>query len=384
MSFFTGHIEQIITDYKGATPLPVFLKAYFRKFPKLGSRDRKALTEAAFIYYRCARFSPDDISVFNVIAKGIILCNSSNAFLKKMMDAIGTLTIPENDDIVAVSSMKDFTDLISQSLSEEKWLRSIWQQPQLFIRIRRNMEKLFGILTKEQISFEQMAMPEDKSSDCFKIANSTAVEKLLPETDYVVQDWASQASMYILLSMVDDAPKTLWDVCSGAGGKSILLKDKLPPFSLLVSDIRGSILHNLQMRFKKYNLGSVDTLLLNSADVNEVHKKISNKKFDLVLCDVPCSGSGTWARSPEQFHFFEEKNLEKFVALQYPIALNAQHHVVSGGYFAYVTCSVFEKENEAVVQRLLQQTDLKLLHQQIIDGIDMQADCMFIAVFKKP
>jgi 16S rRNA (cytosine967-C5)-methyltransferase len=172
-------------------------------------------------------------------------------------------------------------------------------------------------------------------------------------------------------------------VCSGAGGKSILLKDKLPPFSLLASDIRETILHNLKMRFRLYGLHKTKTIVVNSADEISIAAGIGSQKFDLVLCDVPCSGSGTWARTPEQFHFFKDEQLKKFEELQYPIVYNASKHVADGGILAYVTCSVFKQENEDVVGRLLLNTNLELAHQQVINGIEQKADCMFIAIFRK-
>jgi 16S rRNA (cytosine967-C5)-methyltransferase len=103
----------------------------------------------------------------------------------------------------------------------------------------------------------------------------------------------------------------------------------------------------------------------------------------LVVCDVPCSGSGTWARTPEQFHFYKPAMLQKFKELQFPIASNASNYVKQGGHLAYITCSVFQEENEDVVNQLLQSGILNLKHTQIIDGIDNQADCMFVAVFEK-
>jgi 16S rRNA (cytosine967-C5)-methyltransferase len=140
----------------------------------------------------------------------------------------------------------------------------------------------------------------------------------------------------------------------------------------------------LRLRFKQYNLGKANTQVLNSADEKEVQSVMQGKKFDLVLCDVPCSGSGTWARTPEQFHFFKEADFRKFEDLQYPIALNASKHLAHGGTLAYITCSVFEKENEQVVQRLLQDTKLELVFQQLINGIPNQADVLFIAIFRNP
>lgn len=379
MSFLKDHLERIITTYEGHPPLAGFLRNYFRAHPKLGSRDRKALSEASFLYYRCKSFYPDVSSVMDVIANGYLLCHSNNAFLGKMLK-------PYLED-----KMQNFTEPgittsiqspLSSSLSRKSWLKSMWQQPQLFIRIRKEQGRTLDLLRQHHIPYKIAFIEGNKDNDCIMLDNGTAIDKLLPEEVYTVQDWASQASMYYLMGVTKN-PSTVWDVCSGAGGKSILLKDKLPPFSLLASDIRETILHNLKMRFRLYGLHKTRTIVVNSADAKIVAATIGAQRFDLVLCDVPCSGSGTWARTPEQFHFFKDEHLKKFEELQYPIVYNASKHLAEGGILAYVTCSIFKQENEDVVARLLHNSNLELVHQQVINGIGQKADCMFIAIFRK-
>jgi 16S rRNA (cytosine967-C5)-methyltransferase len=379
MSFFLEHMERIIASYKGHPPLAIFLKTYFKQYPRLGSRDRKALSEGAYIYYRSARFCDSAEPVAGIIAKGIVWCNSRNAFLKKMMGDMPHAYTP-NDALAP----EGFDHLLSPSLSAQEWFHSLWQQPQLFIRLRGKQAKVPAILKAHEVAYEHCAIPGNQEPDCLRIPNGTAIDQWLPEQEYVVQDWASQASIYALLQKLPVKPAAVWDVCSGAGGKSILLRDKLPSFALTATDVRESILHNLRLRFRKYNLGKADTRVVNSADKKEVQVIMQERQFDLVLCDVPCSGSGTWARTPEQFRFFTESNLKKFEDLQLPIALNASRHVAPGGTLAYITCSVFEKENESVVQRLLQETPLELVSQQLINGIPHQADALFLAVFRNP
>ncbi|WP_118972812.1 RsmB/NOP family class I SAM-dependent RNA methyltransferase [Taibaiella koreensis] len=377
MSFFQDHILRIVQQYEGNPPLAVFLKQYFRQYPRLGSRDRKALSEAAYIYYRCRRFLGATVAVEDVIAQGISLCGSRNAFLQKMIPA------QPASPAILLEQRSDFDDYLSPRLAADKWLRSLWQQPELFIRLRRDASTGKKRLQDANISFNEEALPGHAGGDCLKLPNGSAIDGILPPDTYVVQDWASQASIHLLLQKLSVMPATIWDVCSGAGGKSLLLKDIIGKCTQLATDIRASILHNLQQRFRLYGLGRVETLVLDSADAQAVAAHIGERQFDLVLCDVPCSGSGTWARTPEQFHFFRPQDLQKFRQLQYPIAANAAQYVAPGGMLAYITCSVFREENEAVVAQLEQTTRLKLVHQQLIDGIDRQADCLFLALFQR-
>ncbi|KAA5536520.1 hypothetical protein F0919_02305 [Taibaiella lutea] len=378
MTFFIQHVQRILDTYEGQLPLSLFLRQYFKAYPKLGSRDRRALSEATFIYFRCRNFFDGSVNNMHVIALGYHLCKSKNAFLAK---ALHEFNITEST--VKPFFQPNITFNISQGLSSEEWLHSLWQQPQLFIRIRKSINEVVANLKQHEIDFEVMNDWYGNVTDCMKIQTGKSIDNLLNEADYVVQDWSSQQSIYILLNQLKSNPVKAWDVCSGAGGKSILLKDKLPAFDLTVSDIRASILHNLQTRFKQYGLGKVKSLEVNSADANALREKLGDQMFDLVVCDVPCSGSGTWARTPEQFHFYKPAMLQKFKELQFPIVSNASKYVKQGGLLAYITCSVFQEENEDVVNQLLQSGTLDLKHTQIIDGIGNQADCMFIAVFEK-
>lgn len=387
MQVLFNHIESIVTAYKGLPPLSLFLKSYFKQYPKLGSRDRRALSEAVFIYYRHAPFFDNAVvSITDVIAAGIRYSGTDNIFLQKIFAE--KLTATAGAQAGLHPGNMQFSLPLSEGITEKKWLDSLLQQPQLFIRMRNNRENIIKTLQANEIAFET-ARPYlkqqglTKEADCLRLPNGTAIDKLLPEKDYVVQDWASQTSVHLLLAQLRQNPLRVWDVCSGAGGKSIFLRDKLPAFELLTTDIRESILHNLLMRFKQYSLKKPEVLVLDSSNEADVKKQLGKRKFDLILCDVPCSGSGTWARTPEQFYFFKPDDLEKFRQLQYPIASQAQQHLAVGGLFAYITCSVFKAENEAVVEQLLQQGNLELLHQQIIDGTAEQADSMFCAFFSR-
>ncbi|PSK89064.1 hypothetical protein [Taibaiella chishuiensis] len=382
MQFLLFHIESVLTTYKGNPPLSVFLKAYFRQHPKLGSRDRKAISEAVYIYYRCASAWDNGAPVLPVIKTGMQLCGSDNPFLDRVLQGVAAAPVP----IVEAG----FPVPLSAGMSAGGWLASLRRQPRLFIRVRKQVDKVMVLLQQSDIDCHKEATGwpagQERADDCLSLKNGAPVDRLLEEEDYVVQDWASQASIQGALDLMRQAgfvPQQVWDVCSGAGGKSILLKDKLPAFRLLVSDIRESILHNLKMRFRKYHLSGLEMKVIDNTATQQVAAALEGRLFDTIICDVPCSGSGTWARTPEQFHFFEMEQLQKFAALQYPIAANALSCLAPGGFFVYITCSVFVAENEAVVQRLMEgRPGLQLLHSGIIDGISRGADCMFVAVFR--
>ena len=154
--------------------------------------------------------------------------------------------------------------------------------------------------------------------------------------------------------------------------------DILKDINLTVTDVRPSILQNLQLRFKQAGIKDYSTYVADLIEPN----KIQTSPFDLVICDAPCSGSGTWGRTPEQLSYFDEEQIEKYSRLQKRIAQNAIPHIKKEGYLLYVTCSVFKSENETVVKYILKNSFLRLVKAEVLKGYSMKADTMFAALFQ--
>ena len=167
------------------------------------------------------------------------------------------------------------------------------------------------------------------------------------------------------------------------GGKSLLLKDIEPLIDITATDTRSSVLNNLKERFRTYSHILPKTHKLNAASEQLLKEKLKDQLFDNIICDVPCTGSGTWARTPEQMYYFKQERLEELSALQKQIAENAATYLKQGGLMYYITCSVFEEENEKVVQHITASTNLKLERAELINGVSKKADSMFVAVLRK-
>jgi 16S rRNA (cytosine967-C5)-methyltransferase len=364
------HIKTIISTYNGGVPLTHFLRNYFKINPKLGSRDRKALSDMAYSYYRVSKALNSDISFEEKIRACLHVTGSNGKHIQTFLPAEEMHAGLANIDIEKIFP---FDYALSQGIERKEWLESMLMQPRLFIRVRKQVDKIERIFKENNIDYEFI------SDNCIALANNTPVDKLLPEDVYVVQDASSQATG----NYFEPKPKQQWyDCCAGAGGKSIIVKDKEPGISLTVSDIRNSILHNLKERFKLYRLSLPDAYTIDATDSKQL-KELGNKQFDNIICDVPCSGSGTWARTPEQLYYFQPSILERLSPLQLNIARNVSQYLKPGGRLLYITCSVFQQENEQVVEQLIADSTLELVKSELINGISIQADSMFITVIEK-
>jgi 16S rRNA (cytosine967-C5)-methyltransferase len=212
------------------------------------------------------------------------------------------------------------------------------------------------------------------------LLNSTKLDGILKINDEVViQDLSSQRifQFFELIKSSNSSIKNVWDCCAASGGKSILAVDTLENIQLTVSDVRTLILENLKQRFLEANIFNYTSFI---ADLS-VENKL-NKKFDLIICDVPCSGSGTWSRTPEMLFDFNTEKLNQFVNLQKKISSNALNSLSSSGYFLYITCSVYQEENENVVNYLANEFGLKIIKSSYILGFNNHADTMFAALLK--
>lgn len=366
MRYIGQHIKTIIEQYKGDIPLAHYLKNYFRQHPILGSRDRKILNAMAYSWYRCNKGIRNAEWFNGLVAQWL---NDPGKFVNFSI----TEWLHDNKGEIPfdLNALFPFDIELSAGIDKEAWLRSMLVQPNLFIRIRKDRGKTISLLNGQQVPFTLI------TDHCLSLPNGAKIDALLPPDSYVVQDASSQQTGTFFAPVKNE----LWyDCCSGAGGKSLLLKDMEPGVRLTVSDRRESIIHNLQARFRLYRHELPVAHVTDVADKAQLDKSLGGKMFDHIICDAPCSGSGTWARTPEQLYFFDPETITSFSSLQKTIAINVSRYLKPGGSLIYITCSVFKKENESVVHELIKETGLVLAQPQLINGINIHADSMFVAV----
>ncbi|MBX2904486.1 MAG: hypothetical protein KF744_00520 [Taibaiella sp.] len=367
MRYLWQHINSITANYDGSLPLVHYLKHYYKQFPKLGSRDRRMLSTIIYSWYRSAK------------AMGVAGTEHTEMAVRSCLVACGVDLAPFErllPDVQAPASVDTELLLPSQpvmstGIDRRAWLGSMLHQPDLFIRVRKNKKQLCLLL-------EQHGIPYSFTSDaCLRLPNGAAVDKILPADSYVVQDASSQETGNYFQPA---AGQQWYDCCSGAGGKSLLLMDKGIKVNLTVSDKRASILHNLGERFRLYGHRQPTSIVADASDTLALTRSLGDRKFDNIICDVPCSGSGTWARTPEQLYFFDPASIDQFSTLQCQIATNVSNYLKPGGSLIYITCSVFRQENEQVVESVARTTGLTLKSSRLINGIERRSDSMFIAV----
>jgi 16S rRNA C967 or C1407 C5-methylase (RsmB/RsmF family) len=183
---------------------------------------------------------------------------------------------------------------------------------------------------------------------------------------YYVQEAASMFITHVLRTLftlhsslftLHSSLFTVLDLCAAPGGKSTAMRTVLPEGSVLVSNepipTRAQILLENITKW-----GWPDCIVTNNYPRDFRKAKM---KFDLILCDVPCSGEGMFRKDPATISEWSLQNVEKCWRLQREIVADAWECLNSGGILIYSTCTYNIKENEENVRWILETYDAEAL-----------------------
>ncbi|MBI6630483.1 RsmB/NOP family class I SAM-dependent RNA methyltransferase [Pontibaca salina] len=190
-----------------------------------------------------------------------------------------------------------------------------------------------------------------------RIRNSQAYRDGVVE----LQDAASQAAVQML--PLRDGMRVL-DFCAGGGGKALAMAARAG-IELYAHDADPARMSDLPKRAAR---AGIEVKILKSGDLQPAGP------FDLVLCDVPCSGSGTWRRAPHGKWSLTPETLDRLRNSQAQILCEAADIVAPNGVLAYMTCSLLEVENDAQVSVFTEKTRNWVLQSKrswsLLDGTD--------------
>lgn len=164
-----------------------------------------------------------------------------------------------------------------------------------------------------------------------------------------IQDEGSQ----MVCLLVDAKPgMRVADFCAGAGGKSLAIAALMENKGQVVAaDVLEKRLQRASLRFRRAGLHNISTRALK--DERDDWVKRNAGKFDRVLVDAPCSGTGAWRRNPDARWKRLGPGLEELVPLQAHILESAARLVKAGGRLIYATCSLLHEENERQIEDFL-------------------------------
>jgi 16S rRNA (cytosine967-C5)-methyltransferase len=369
--------REILQTYTGEYPFNIHLKKFFSADKKYGSKDRRHIGQLCYGYFRLGRMYKDwpmDQRILLGWAIGMSAEKKATAeYPEEWLQQAEKLKY----EPLPVQDIFPWKDQLSNGIDHRNYCESFVVQPDLFIRIRPGKEKITVAKIKEAGLDFQL-----HGNSCIALPNGTRVEKVIDvDVDAVIQDFNSQATgewLPGLRTKFDQKKLQVWDCCAASGGKSILAWDLMDGIELTVSDIRESIMFNLAKRFKIAGIAPYHSMVTDLAIVPD----IPNSPFQLIIADLPCTGSGTWGRTPEQLSYFDQASIEMYASRQKQILSQVVTKLAPKGYLLYITCSVFHKENEEVIAYAQHELHMEVVESTLLKGYDKKADTMFVALLR--
>jgi 16S rRNA (cytosine967-C5)-methyltransferase len=150
-------------------------------------------------------------------------------------------------------------------------------------------------------------------------------------------------------ALPERAAARVWDCCGAPGGKTLVLAKRLVGAEILATDVSARRLGQMEARLRRFAYAGA--IRCEVADATKLPRDAG--EFDLVLCDVPCSGTGTLARNPEIRARLKPEELARQEQRQREILVAAMARVRVGGRLVYSTCSLEPEENEKVVEAVV-------------------------------
>ncbi|MFC5738663.1 RsmB/NOP family class I SAM-dependent RNA methyltransferase [Sinirhodobacter huangdaonensis] len=171
-----------------------------------------------------------------------------------------------------------------------------------------------------------------------------------------LQDAASQAA---IAQVPVAAGMRVLDYCAGGGGKALALAARAPKARIEAHDIDPGRMRDIPVRAARAG-----------ARISTVAPGRLGRDYDLVLVDAPCSGSGTWRRTPEAKWRLTPERLAELCTLQAQILRAAAARVAPGGRLLYMTCSLLDAENAAQVEAFVRETGWQVAEQRRFTPLD--------------
>lgn len=324
------------------------LTHWFQGHRFAGSGDRLAIRDLVFDAQRCRRSAA--ATGGGLTGRGIILGLLRARGEEALFSGVGHAPPPPGPDETARAPSDvetlDCPDWLLPALQDSLGadlvpvLSCLRTRAPVFLRVnlaKGSRDQALAQLAQDGILAEKVA------------ASATAIEvtdnarKIQASASYLqglveLQDLSSQQLCEAL--PLAEGQKVL-DYCAGGGGKTLAM-GALARLQLFAHDASPRRLKDLPSRAQRAGL-----------EVTLTDQPEGQAPFDLVLTDVPCSGSGSWRRDPEGKWLLTPERLDALVATQAAILDTVAPMTRPGGVLAYATCSILGAENEAQVAAFL-------------------------------
>lgn len=346
-----------------------------QRFTQLSAADHGLLTELVMgvLRWRCLldkRIAEHSTSPIAKLDKEVLTALRIGAYQLLFLDRIPTrAAVNESVELVKQARKRSATGMVNailrkidkgrgerNDISHPDWLVDRWKQnygaevagkichynnsaPKQVIRLSHVAAAAptwLSDLLADGIRLEAGSL----LANAFTVTSGDVVQsKAFRERRLIIQDEASQ-----LVALLVGRGNAILDCCAAPGGKTRIIAEQNPGSMVVALELHP---HRAALLKK---LVAADNIRVIAADARQLPVK---KKFDRVLVDAPCSGTGTLARNPEIKWRLKAEDLSRLQTYQIEILSAAMNAVAPKGRLIYSTCSLEPEENEGIIEKVL-------------------------------
>ena len=335
-------------------PADAVMQSYFRNRRYIGSSDRRAIGDNVYGVLRHYHGLQGALTLTTprlLVFAYYLLVKKCPLNEVEQMAGQGYGPSPLTDDeLLFLSQLKTYNPFampkwLEEAINNPELIESLHAQAPVDIRINSLKNTRDTVLTSLIAEgFDAIPTPLSPVGIRLEKRQPLHTHDLWKDGTLEVQDEASQ--VVGLLCEAKPGAQVL-DYCAGAGGKSLSIAAAMQnKGNLILSDIHP---HRLQRAKERLRRAGVTTYQLKDINQDSSWFKRQHRRFDRVLVDAPCTGTGTLRRNPDLKNRLTRTDLEELSALQRKILGNAQQFVKPEGRLIYATCSVLPAENDLQV-----------------------------------
>ena len=355
--------EDISPDVRTLLRLGLYQLAYLDRVP-----DHAAVNETVNMAPKRSR------GFVNAILRAFIRSKKEIPIPQKEADAIGYLSVKYS---FCQALCRTFVEHFGLERTEELFA-AFGEQPDLTLRtntLRISREELIAKIGEQGIR----ALPTKESKVGIRVCDKSPVAELygFGEGLFFVQDEASQLCVKAL-----DAKEGMrvLDACACPGSKSFGAAIDMKN----AGEVFSCDLHRNKLSLVESGAARLGISILTTEERDARHAKEEwLGMFDRVLCDVPCSGFGVFAKKPE-LRYKDPAASAALPDIQLAILKNASAYLKVGGKLVYSTCTLLPEENEENVSRFLAESNgFERKEQRTLYPDTDGTDGFFYAVFER-
>ena len=333
--------------------------ARFLKKPGLKTKQ-KILLRLGFYQLAFCEDVPDYTAVDETVALAKDVLRGGEGFVNAVLRSF----LRDGKRILIPEPVPGDADSLIESLSVryscQPWIVKLWLESYGEDKTRR--------LLSESLDTPPLVLRRNRlkvgNAYEFDISAGIASSEDYREGRFSVQDASTIEAMNVLLPRKGER---VLDMCAAPGGKSCAMAEYMEnEGSILACDVNEAKLRLVEKEAARLGISIIQTRV---RDARTAPGPDEAENYDVVLCDVPCSGLGVLRRKPEIKLRLQEEEARALPPVQEAILHNAAAFVRPGGRLMYSTCTVDPAENERVTERFVRQGGFeKIKDRQIFTG----------------